>query len=275
MADATPIVDSEEVVARDQRYLVRNYGRYPLVVRRARGVYLHSHPRIVATLQEQLGTLLHYSNLYYQPHQGAVAERLAALSGLPSTFFCNSGAEAVEAALKIAKGHGRARNEGAQFYTRLASLSARKDLGRHGLRSEWRELRVTPQPVPARSLEIEDAWRPLPGVSLGGLLRWRTSAGAGGEARALDVRSFGSSRAGAGRPTPARSGAATSPTTSLGAAAVLELAIRPDRRDREVEAVGPGRAVHPGAAADGGHGAFPAGVDSLFISAKTGGFFSH
>ena len=41
MADATPIVDSEEVIARDQRYLVRNYGRYPLVVRRARGVYLH------------------------------------------------------------------------------------------------------------------------------------------------------------------------------------------------------------------------------------------
>ena len=83
-------------------------------------------------------------------------------------------------------------SEGAQFYTRLASLSARKDLGRHGLRAEWRELRVAPQPVPARSLEIEDAWRPLPGVSLGGLLRWRTSAGTGGEARALDVRAFGS-----------------------------------------------------------------------------------
>ena len=83
-------------------------------------------------------------------------------------------------------------SEGAQFYTRLASVSARKDLGRHGLRAEWRELRAAPQPVPARSLEIEDAWRPLPGVSLGGLLRWRTSAGAGGEARALDVRAFGS-----------------------------------------------------------------------------------
>ena len=83
-------------------------------------------------------------------------------------------------------------SEGEQFYTRLASVSARKDLGRHGLRAEWRELRAAPQPVPVRSLEIEDSWRPLPGVSLGGLLRWRTSAGAGGEARALDVRAFGS-----------------------------------------------------------------------------------
>ena len=83
-------------------------------------------------------------------------------------------------------------SEGPQSYTRLASLSARKDLGRHSLRAEWRELRVAPQPIPALSLEIEDAWRPLPGVALGGLLRWRTSAGAGGEARALDLRAFGS-----------------------------------------------------------------------------------
>ena len=73
-----------------------------------------------------------------------------------------------------------------------ASVSARKELGRHGLRAEWRELRMGAQPIPARSLEIEDSWRPLPGVGLGGLLRWRTSAGSGGEARALDVRAFGS-----------------------------------------------------------------------------------
>ncbi|MCE2456184.1 MAG: hypothetical protein J4G12_10315, partial [Gemmatimonadetes bacterium] len=80
-------------------------------------------------------------------------------------------------------------SEGADLDTRLASVSARKELGRHGLRAEWRE---GAQPIPARSLEIEDAWRPLPGVGLGGLLRWRTSAGSGGEARALDVRAFGS-----------------------------------------------------------------------------------
>ena len=132
MADANLSFHSEQIVARDQQYVVRNYGRYPLVVRRAEGVYLHgaegqryldflsgigvmalghSHPRVVAAIEDQLGTLTHCSNLYYHPHQGAVAEQLAALSGLQRTFFCNSGAEAVEAALKIAKGHGRARSE--------------------------------------------------------------------------------------------------------------------------------------------------------------------
>ena len=162
MADATPIVDSKEVIARDQRYLVRNYGRYPLVVRRARGVYLHcaegrryldfisgigvtalghSHPRIVAALQEQLGTLMHYSNLYYQPHQGAVAERLAALSGLQRTFFCNSGAEAVEAALKIAKGHGRARNEAKHEIVALRGSFGGRTLGALSVtgQTEYRE----------------------------------------------------------------------------------------------------------------------------------------
>ena len=123
-------IEADPVVRRDHKFVVRNYGRYPLVVRRAEGVYLHgndgtryldfmsgigvmalghSHPQIVGALKDQLEQLAHCSNLYYHSHQGAVAERLAALSGLQRTFFCNSGAEAVEAALKIAKGHGRAR----------------------------------------------------------------------------------------------------------------------------------------------------------------------
>ena len=131
MASAEKDFEAHAVVARDHEFVVRNYGRYPLVVRRASGVYLHghdgsryldflsgigvmalghSHPRIVAALNDQLGILTHCSNLYYHGGQGAVAERLASLSGLQRTFFCNSGAEAVEAALKIAKGYGRARN---------------------------------------------------------------------------------------------------------------------------------------------------------------------
>lgn len=120
--------EAEQIASRDLQYVVRNYGRYPLVVKRGEGVYLHdphgkryldfmsgigvmalghSHPRIVSALQDQLGTLVHCSNLYYHANQGAVAERLAQLSGLQRTFFCNSGSEAVEAALKIAKGWGR------------------------------------------------------------------------------------------------------------------------------------------------------------------------
>ena len=124
-------IDDEQLVARDHEWVVRNYGRYPLVVRSAEGVHLHgtdgrryldflsgigvmalghAHPRIVAALQDQLRTLTHCSNLYYHAYQGAVAERLAGLTGLRRSFFCNSGAEAVEAALKIAKGYGRARS---------------------------------------------------------------------------------------------------------------------------------------------------------------------
>lgn len=125
---AESVNEAERIASRDLQFVVRNYGRYPLVVKRAEGVYLHdphgrryldfmsgigvmalghSHPRIVSALQDQLGTLVHCSNLYYHANQGAVAERLAGLSGLQRTFFCNSGAEAVEAALKIAKGWGR------------------------------------------------------------------------------------------------------------------------------------------------------------------------
>ena len=119
---------ADRIVERDHRFVVRNYGRYPLVVRGGEGVYLigedgrkyldfmsgigvmalgHSHPRVVSAIRDQAGTLMHCSNLYYHSLQGEVAEQLASLSGLQRSFFCNSGAEAVEAALKIAKGHGR------------------------------------------------------------------------------------------------------------------------------------------------------------------------
>ena len=54
-------------------------------------------------LTEQASTLMHTSNLFFHPLQGEVATRLAALSGLPRTFFCNSGTEAVEACLKFAR----------------------------------------------------------------------------------------------------------------------------------------------------------------------------
>ena len=63
----------------------------------------HAHPRLVAALQDQAGKLWHTSNLYRIPGQEQVAKRLASLSGLDQVFFCNSGAEATEAAVKIAR----------------------------------------------------------------------------------------------------------------------------------------------------------------------------
>jgi acetylornithine/N-succinyldiaminopimelate aminotransferase len=63
----------------------------------------HAHPRLVAALKDQAGKLWHTSNLYRIPGQEQVAKRLASLSGLDQVFFCNSGAEATEAAVKIAR----------------------------------------------------------------------------------------------------------------------------------------------------------------------------
>lgn len=66
----------------------------------------HSHPRLVAAISEQAGLLLHTSNLYSIDWQQRLAERLAQLSGLDRAFFNNSGAEANETALKLARLHG-------------------------------------------------------------------------------------------------------------------------------------------------------------------------
>ena len=141
---------AEQIVARDHQKVVRNYGRYQLVVNRAEGVYLygedgrryldflsgigvmalgHSHPRVVAAITDQIGTLVHCSNLYYHPLQGEVAQLLSELSGLERTFFCNSGSEAVEAALKIAKGYGRSRSGGKTEIVALHNSFGGRTLG--------------------------------------------------------------------------------------------------------------------------------------------------
>ena len=71
----------------------------------------HRHPRLVKALREEANRLLHVSNLFYHPAQGLLAERLTHFSGMPRVFFCNSGTEAVEAAVKFtrlaAPGRGR------------------------------------------------------------------------------------------------------------------------------------------------------------------------
>ena len=63
----------------------------------------YRHPRLVKTLKSEATDLLHVSNLFYQPAQGELAERLVTLSGLSRAFFCNSGTEANEAAIKFAR----------------------------------------------------------------------------------------------------------------------------------------------------------------------------
>ncbi len=119
---------AQSVIELERQYLLQNYARYPLVLRRGRGCWLydtsgkrhldlisgigvnslgHAHPRIVRAIREQAALLIHSSNLYYHEYQGPLAKKICETSGLDRVFFCNSGAEAVEAAVKMAKAYGR------------------------------------------------------------------------------------------------------------------------------------------------------------------------
>lgn len=103
---------------------MNTYARFPLTLVRGEGArvwddagneYLdfisgiavntlgHAHPKMTAALTSQAATMLHCSNLFHIPKQQQLAERLVALSGMGSAFFCNSGAEANEAAIKLAR----------------------------------------------------------------------------------------------------------------------------------------------------------------------------
>jgi acetylornithine/N-succinyldiaminopimelate aminotransferase len=118
----------DRIRALESQYLLQNYARYPLLLERGRGCYVYdqsgrryldlltgigvnalgyAHPRLTKVIREQAGLLLHTSNLYYHSYQGPLAERLAKASGLERTFFCNSGAESMEGALKMIRAHGR------------------------------------------------------------------------------------------------------------------------------------------------------------------------
>jgi len=70
----------------------------------------HAHPVLTKALAEQAGRLMHVSNIYRVPEQERLSDRLAALSGMDEVFFCNSGCEANEAAIKLARMYGHARD---------------------------------------------------------------------------------------------------------------------------------------------------------------------
>jgi acetylornithine/N-succinyldiaminopimelate aminotransferase len=126
----TVVID--DVVARETRHILQTYKRNPVTLVRGQGVRLydadgreyidllsgigvaslgHSHPALARAIADQAQTLIHTSNLFYHPLQGQLAERLAALSGLPRAFFCNSGTEAVEACLKFARRYWHTKGE--------------------------------------------------------------------------------------------------------------------------------------------------------------------
>lgn len=110
------------------RYLMNTYNRFPLVLRKGRGIkvwgadgkeYLdfvggiavnilgHCHPKVVVSVQKQAQRLLHVSNLYYIEPQIKLAKMLVEHSFADKVFFCNSGAEANEAAIKLARKYAK------------------------------------------------------------------------------------------------------------------------------------------------------------------------
>jgi predicted acetylornithine/succinylornithine family transaminase len=120
----TPVIQRGPRIVNEHPHLMANYGRGQVQIVRGEGVYLfddsgnayidlvagiavcalgHAHPRITRAIADQAATLVHCSNLYYHEPAGTLADRLAELAGFDTVFFCNSGTEANEAAIKLAR----------------------------------------------------------------------------------------------------------------------------------------------------------------------------
>ena len=141
-------------VAPTEPHVMQTYGRLPIALSHGQGCWVwdtagrryldglggiavntlgHAHPKLVPALQEQIAKLIHTSNYYHVPLQEQLAAKLVEFSGMTNAFFCNSGLEANEAALKIARKYGHDRGntnpelivfEGAFHGRSIATLSA-------------------------------------------------------------------------------------------------------------------------------------------------------
>ncbi len=117
---------TQETIELFDKYVIANYGRLPRVIVKGQGCYMfdadgneildmfpgwavssigHCHPKVVAAIRKQAGELLHIDNTFYSEPQGKLAKLLSERAFGGKCFFCNSGAEANEAALKLARLH--------------------------------------------------------------------------------------------------------------------------------------------------------------------------
>jgi acetylornithine aminotransferase/acetylornithine/N-succinyldiaminopimelate aminotransferase len=115
----------------EKSLLLPTYDRQKVLFTRGKGVYLwdakgkryldflsgigvnalgHAHPAVLKVIKDQAGKLIHTSNLFYHPYQSELAKRLTRMSGMDRAFFCNSGTEAWEGALKLARAYAKANN---------------------------------------------------------------------------------------------------------------------------------------------------------------------
>jgi acetylornithine/N-succinyldiaminopimelate aminotransferase len=115
---------SDSRVLDADKFLLPTYKRQPFVLERGKGCYVydatgkkyldflggiavnalgHAHPRIVKVIRREAARAIHFSNLYHNAYQGPLARKLAEWSGLDRVFFCNSGTEAIDGAMKLAR----------------------------------------------------------------------------------------------------------------------------------------------------------------------------
>ena len=126
-------IDEKSIMEEDEKYIMKTYGRLPVVLVKGEGMYVedingkkyldflagiavnnigHCNPELTETIKKQAETLMHTSNIYYIVPQVKLAKKLVELSGLDKAFFSNSGAEANEAAIKLARKYGKNNNIG-------------------------------------------------------------------------------------------------------------------------------------------------------------------
>ena len=131
----------------EKKLLVPTYERQPVLLERGQGVYVwdstgkkyldflsgigvnalgHNHPAIQKVIRRQAGRLIHTSNIVFHEFQAELARRLTEMSGLDRAFFCNSGTEACEGALKMARAY--------------AQMNAAEASKRNGHKAKWRVL---------------------------------------------------------------------------------------------------------------------------------------
>jgi acetylornithine/N-succinyldiaminopimelate aminotransferase len=133
-----------KIRADEARYMMKTYRRPPEVFTYGRGCRLYdstgreyldflagiavnatgyAHPRMVRVIRREAGRATHVSNLFHNPYQAPLARKLAEWSGLDRVFFANSGSEAIEGALKLARAYAHAKaNAGARLKTRFLAL---------------------------------------------------------------------------------------------------------------------------------------------------------
>jgi acetylornithine/N-succinyldiaminopimelate aminotransferase len=123
------------VTRQEAKLLLPTYDRQPILLERGRGVYLwdakgkryldflsgigvnalgHAHPAIQAVIKRQSAKLIHVCNLFFHEYQAELAKQLTKISGLDRAFFCNSGTEAWEGALKFARAYARTKSSNGQ-----------------------------------------------------------------------------------------------------------------------------------------------------------------